>query len=157
MKIKSLTRAAIIASLYVALTLLASSMGLASGAIQVRLSEVLTVLPAFTAAAVPGLTIGCLISNLITGCIAWDVIFGTLATFLGAAGTRLIAKKNKFLAPLPPIISNAVIVPLVLKFAYEVPDLLPYLIFTVALGEIISCGVLGLILIPLLEKHKNIF
>ena len=157
MRIKNLTRAAIIASIYVALTLLSSAFGLASGAIQVRLSEILTVLPAFTVSAVPGLTIGCFISNLITGCIAWDIIFGTLATFLGAIGSRLIAKKNKFLACIPPIVSNAVIVPLVLKFAYGVSDMIPYLVLTVAIGEIISCGILGSILIPLLEKNKKIF
>ena len=157
MKIKTLTRAAIIAAIYVALTLLASSLGLASGAVQIRLSEIITVLPAFTATAIPGLTIGCFIANLVTGCAAWDVVFGTVATYLGAIGTRIIAKKNKFLAPIPPILSNAIIVPFVLKFAYGVEEIIPFLFLTVGLGEIISCGILGSILIPILEKHKNIF
>ena len=157
MKIKNLTRAAIIAALYVALTLLAASLGLASGAVQIRLSEIITVLPAFTATAVPGLTIGCLAANLITGCAAWDVVFGTVATYLGAVGTRIISKKNKYLAPIPPILSNMIIVPFVLKFAYGADEILPFLFASVGLGEIISCGILGTILIPILEKHKNIF
>lgn len=152
-----MTRAAIIAAVYVALTLLASALGLASGAVQIRLSEIITVLPAFTPIAIPGLTAGCFIANLITGCAAWDVIFGTLATYLGAIGTRFIAKKNKFLAPIPPILANTVIVPFVLKFAYGVEELLPFLFLSVGIGEIISCGILGIILIPLLEKHKSIF
>lgn len=157
MKTKGLSRAAIIAAIYVALTLLASSLGLASGTIQVRLSEMITVLPAFTSTAIPGLTIGCLIANLITGCAMWDVIFGTFATYIGAVGTRLIAKKNKFLAPIPPILSNAIIVPFVLKFTYGAKELLPFLFLSVGIGEIISCGILGLLLVPILEKHKNIF
>lgn len=157
MKLKNMTRAAIIAAIYVALTFISSAMGLASGAIQVRLSEVLTVLPAFTFSAIPGLTVGCLISNILTGCAVWDVVFGTVATFIGAFGTRLVAKKSTFAGCIPPIVSNAIIVPLVLKFTYGVPEVLPYLILTVALGEIISCGILGSVLINLLNKHKNIF
>jgi len=157
MKLKNMTRAAIIASIYVALTFISSAMGLASGAIQVRLSEMLTVLPAFTSSAIPGLAVGCLISNMLTGCAVWDVVFGTVATLIGAFGTRLIAKKNKFAGCIPPIVSNAIIVPLVLKFTYGVPEVLPYLVLTVALGEIISCGILGSFLITLLKKHKSIF
>ena len=62
-----ITRSALIAALYVALTYISNLLGLASGVIQVRFSEALTVLPAFTFASVPGLCIGCFVANLITG------------------------------------------------------------------------------------------
>lgn len=148
------TRAAIIAALYVALTFLASTLGLASGVIQVRISEALTILPVFMPAAVPGLTIGCFLSNLMTGCAPWDIVFGTLATFLGAAGTRYF-RKRPVLAALPPIISNVVIVPLVLSRVYSVPDSVPYLMLTVGVGEVISCGVLGLLLYRAVRPHAD--
>ena len=83
----------VIAALYVVLTLIANAFGLASGAIQVRISEALTILPVFTTSAIPGLTVGCVLANLITGCAPWDVVFGSLATFLGAVGTWLLRKK----------------------------------------------------------------
>ncbi|MBQ3223647.1 MAG: QueT transporter family protein [Clostridia bacterium] len=148
------TRAAIIAALYVALTLLASVLGLASGVIQVRISEALTILPVFTQAAVPGLTAGCLLANLMTGCAPWDVIFGTLATFLGAIGTRAL-RNRPVLATLPPILSNTLIVPFVLSRVYGVPDSIPYLMLTVGIGEFISCGVLGFCTQRALRPHAD--
>ena len=111
----------LIAALYVVLTMLAAALGLASGAIQVRLSEALTILPVFTGAAVPGLTVGCVLANLITGCAPWDVVFGSLATLLGAIGTRLLRKKL-LVAWIPPVISNMAIVPVVLMKVYGVTD-----------------------------------
>ena len=153
-KTKMITHGALIAALYAALTMLANAFGLASGAIQVRLSEILTVLPAFTASAIPGLTVGCLLANLITGCALWDVIFGAVATLLGAVFTRVIGKKNPFLAVIPPIVSNTVIIPLVLQKVYGMTDGLPYLCFTVGLGELISCGILGYLLYSLLKKRN---
>ena len=135
----------VIAALYVVLTIVANALGLASGAIQVRFSEALTILPVFTATAVPGLTVGCLLANLITGCALWDVVFGSLATLIGAVGTRLLRKKP-MLAWIPPVISNMVIVPIVLQKVYGVPDAWWYLVLTVGAGEVISCGILGLLL-----------
>ena len=135
----------VIAALYVVLTIVANALGLASGAIQVRFSEAMTILPVFTATAVPGLTVGCLLANLITGCALWDVVFGSLATLIGAAGTRLLQKKP-MLAWIPPVISNMVIVPIVLQQVYGVPDAWWYLVLTVGAGEVISCGILGLLL-----------
>ena len=135
----------VIAALYVVLTIVANALGLASGAIQVRFSEALTILPVFTATAVPGLTVGCLLANLITGCALWDVVFGSLATLIGAAGTRLLRKKP-MLAWIPPVISNMVIVPIVLQQVYGVPDAWWYMVLTVGAGEVISCGILGLLL-----------
>ena len=147
----------VIAALYVVLTMLAAALGFASGAIQIRLSEALTILPVFTAAAVPGLAVGCVLANLITGCAAWDVVFGSLATLLGAVGTRLL-KKKPLLAWIPPVISNMAIVPIVLMKVYGVEDVTVFgstfsgntlwimLVVTVGIGEIIACGLLGLLL-----------
>ena len=153
---KTITQAAIIAALYVVLTFVANAMGLASGAIQIRLSEALTIRPYFTPAAIPGLFVGCLISNILVGGALFDIIFGSVATLLGALGTYLL-RKSKWLTPIPPILSNTIIVPLVLIYAYGVSDALPYLMLTVGIGEVISAGVLGMILLKSLEKHKDIF
>lgn len=151
-----IVHAALIAALYVVLTLLANFFGLANYAIQVRFSEALTILPFFTVAAIPGLGIGCLLSNILTGCALPDIIFGTAATLIGAVFTRIL-RKSKWLAPLPPIIANTVIVPFVLLYAYGVRPLwLSFL--TVGIGEIISCGLLGLLLLnTLLRYRKYIF
>ena len=141
----------IIAALYVALTYLANLMGLASGAIQVRFSEALTILPVFSTSAIPGLTVGCVLANLLTGCAPWDVVFGSLATLIGALGTWLLRKKP-MLAWIPPVLSNVAIVPIVLQKVYGVPDAWWYLALTVGAGEVISCGILGLLLYQGVKK-----
>ena len=135
----------LIAALYVVLTVLAAQFNLASGAIQVRFSEALTIMPVFTVAAVPGLTIGCVLANLLTGCAAWDVVFGSLATLIGAVGTRLL-KDKPLLAWIPPVLSNMAIIPIILIKVYAVPDAWWFLVLTIGAGEIISCGLLGLLL-----------
>lgn len=147
-----MSQGAIIAALYVVLTMLANFLGLANFAVQVRFSEALTVLPVFTGAAIPGLFIGCLISNLISGCIIWDVIFGSLATLLGAVGTYLL-RRFRLLSLLPPIIANILIVPSVLVYAYDLEGTLPFFMLTVGMGEIISCGGLGYFLRRVIEKN----
>ncbi len=149
-----ITQAAIIAALYVVLTLLANSLGLANYPIQLRFSEALTILPFFTPAAIPGLFLGCLISNLLTGAIIWDVVFGSLATLLGAVGTYLL-RRSKWLAPLPPVAANTIIVPFVLYYAYQLPGSIPYFMLTVGIGEILSCGILGMLLLFVLQKYKK--
>lgn len=151
-----LVQGAMIAALYVVLTWLANAMGLASGAIQVRFSEALTVLPYFTGAAIPGLYVGCLLSNLMTGAAVWDILFGSLATLIGAIFTYRLRKKTKWLAPLPPIIANVLIVPFVLMYAYGVEDGWIYLVITVGIGEVISCGILGMILFNAVQKRAGI-
>lgn len=159
-KAKAITMAAAIAAVYVVLTFIANAMGLASGAIQVRFSEALTVLPFFTPVAVPGLFVGCILSNILTGCAPYDVVFGSLATLIGAVGTYVLAKKlpkMSWLAPIPPIIANTIIVPFVLMYVYDVEDALWYLMLTVGAGEVISCGIIGMILLKALEKRKEIF
>lgn len=153
-KVLFLTQAAMIAALYVVLTYLANALGLANYAIQVRFSEALTILPFFTPAAIPGLFVGCLLSNILTGCALIDIIFGSIATLIGAVFTYML-RKHKFLVALPPILSNTIIVPFILKYAYQIEPIWLSAV-TVSIGEIISCGVLGMLLLFGLEKYKGV-
>ena len=166
-----LTQGALIAALYTVLTILAGSLNIASGVIQVRFSEALTILPAFTPAAIPGLFLGCVISNILTGCHYLDVIFGSMATLIGAAGTYLIThsykdkkwitredKISKFLCPLPPVLSNTIIVPFILSYVYMFEGSIWFFMMTVGAGEIISCYFIGLVLYnSLFPFRKKIF
>lgn len=159
-KILYLTEASLIAALYVALTWVSNVFGLASGAVQVRISEALCVLPCFMAGAVPGLFVGCLLSNLSMGSNVFDVIFGSLATLVGAIGASKL--KNKFLAPIPTVIANTVIVPFVILFCYTAKEARNVTTYTltalgVFAGEVISAYVLGIIFYTALEKRKNLF
>lgn len=147
-----MTQAAMIAAVYVVLTLIFAPISF--GQVQVRIAEALTILPVFTPAAIPGLFIGCVIGNIIGGAILPDIIFGSLATLLGAVFTYLLRNKSKYLAPIPPILSNTIIVPFVLYYAYSIPLPIPFLMLTVGIGEIISCGVLGMVLYSVLKKYQ---
>ena len=122
--------------------------------IQVRVSEALTILPAFTPAAIPGLVIGCLLSNTLTGCVLLDIIFGSVATLIGALGSYAL-RRHTWLVPIPPIVSNMIIVPFVLRFAYGATDAFPFMIATVGAGEIISCYLLGMLLYGALKKMNH--
>ncbi|MBO7292301.1 MAG: QueT transporter family protein [Clostridia bacterium] len=154
---KVLARGGLIAALYVVLTLISAVFGLSSGVIQLRLSEALTILPYFLPEAVPALAIGCVLANFVTAAPIWDVIFGSLATLLGAIGARLL-RRYRFLVPLPTVLANGLIIPLVLIFAYGVPDGYLFLLATVTAGEVLSAYVLGLILLVTLEKRcKGLF
>lgn len=128
-KVLLIVQAALIAAIYVVLTYFISAFNLASGAIQVRISEALTILPVFTPAAIPGLFIGCLLSNLLTGCMPLDVVFGSLATLIGACGTYAL-RKHKWLAPLPPIVANTIIVPFVLAYVYMAEGTIPFFLIS---------------------------
>ena len=152
-RILFMTQSAMIAAIYVVLTVLFAPFGF--GEIQVRIAESLTILPLFTPAAISGLFIGCMIGNIIGGAILPDIIFGSLATLIGALFTYLLRKQNKYLAPIPPIIANTVIIPLVLRYAYGNPLPIPLMMLTVGIGELISCGVLGMILVAALQKHQH--
>lgn len=154
-RISFITHAAIIAALYVVLTLIANALGMANYAIQIRFSEALTILPLFTPAAIPGLYVGCLLSNVLTGCIAWDILFGPIATLLGAIGTYLLRKKHPLLGTLPPITANTLIVPFVLAYAYKFEGSIPYFMVSVGIGEVLSCGVLGYLVWLTLKKHAR--
>ena len=151
-KLVFICQAAVIAALYVVLTYVFSAF--ASGVIQVRVSEALTILPAFTPAAIPGLVIGCLLSNTLTGCVLLDIIFGSVATLIGALGSYAL-RRHTWLVPIPPIVSNMIIVPFVLRYAYGVTDAFPFMIATVGAGEIISCYLLGMILYGALKKVNH--
>ena len=153
-KARYISFSAITAAVYVALTYLSNAVGLANGAIQFRLSEALTILPVFTPAAIPGLAAGCFISNLTTGCIPWDIFGGTMATLIGAIGTYKL-KKYPYTASLPPILANVIIVPLVLKFAYNFEGAIPYFMLTVGIGEIVCCGILGTLLMTAIKKRMG--
>ena len=150
-KTQFLAEAAMIAALYVVITVLLAPFGFKE--VQVRVSEALTILPIFTPAAIPGLFIGCLIGNILGGGIVLDIAVGSIATLIGAFGTYAL-RKYKFVAPLAPIISNTLLVPLVLKYGYGLPFSIPLMMLTVGIGEVISCGILGLLLARAIEGTK---
>ena len=130
-----LAQGAIIAALYVALTFVFAPISFRE--IQVRIAEALTILPVFTPAAIPGLFLGCLLGNIMGGAMLPDVIFGSLAT-------------------LPPILSNTLIIPFVLRYAYMIELPIPLMMLTVCIGEILSCGVLGMLLYFVLDKKRDV-
>ena len=155
-KTRYLTAAGIIAALYAVMSYFSSVFGIAYGPIQCRFSEALCVLPFLTPAAVPGLFLGCLVSNLLSPYGALDIVFGSLATLLAALWTRRC--RRKWLAPLPPVICNAVIVGAVITVQQVSGDLFwgtfAYNALTVGLGEALSCYVLGALLLSQLPKTK---
>ncbi|MBE5802263.1 MAG: QueT transporter family protein [Clostridiales bacterium] len=146
--IRSLCVSAMVAALYTALTLLFQP--LSFQAVQFRVSEALTLIPVLFVEAVPGLTIGCLLSNLLAGANPYDVIFGTLATLLAALVTRKL-RKNVWLAALPPVVFNGVIIGLVLTYAYGI-DALALNMLTVSLGQAVVCYALGVPMVKGLQK-----
>lgn len=155
--VRYLTEGAMIAALYAVLTWLSNLLGLASGVIQLRLAEALAFLPLFCPSALPGLTLGCFLANLLTGGLPLDVLFGTLATAMGAMICRFIATRDRlspkakaWLAPLPNIIANTLIIPFVLVWVYRVEEVLPFLFLTVGAGELISSGLIGYLLMAVL-------
>ena len=151
-KLLYLAQAAMIAALYVVLTYVFAPISFSE--IQVRIAEALTILPVFTSAAIPGLFIGCLLGNIIGGALIPDVVFGSLATLIGAFFTWKLRNAHPFLAPIPPILSNMIIVPFVLKYAYLIDLPIPLMMLTVGIGEVLSCGVLGLFLYYALRSRK---
>ena len=148
-----ITQAAVIAALYVVLVVIFNYISF--GPIQFRVAEALTILPYFTPAAIPGLFIGCILANVIGGAVIWDIIFGSIATLIGAVFTYLFRKKSKFLAPLPPVLANTIIVPWVLKYAYGAEEMVWFMAVTVGIGEILACYVLGMILLFALNKVRR--
>ena len=161
-RVRFLCLAGIIAALYIALTYLAMALGLDKNAIQIRFSEALIVLAFITPAAIPGLYVGCLLANILTACAPLDILIGPLATLIGATGAYLIGKMSnkkvaRFICTIPNIIANTIIVTIVCYICYTAPDaqtisIIPFYAITIAIGEIISCGVLGTILLLGSEK-----
>ena len=152
-KIQFLTQAAMIAAIYVVLTYLFQPFGFMD--VQVRIAEALTILPFFTPAAIPGLFVGCLLGNMLGGAVLLDIILGSLTTLVAACLSYLL-RKNKYLVALPPIIANAIVVPWVLRIGYGLATPIPLMMLTVGIGEIISCGLIGTILLLALNKYKNV-
>ena len=158
-----LVQSAMIAAIYVVLTIVFAPISF--GQIQFRIAEALTILPAFTPAAIPGLFVGCLIGNILGGAVLPDIIFGSLATLigavctwkLGAIFTYLLRNRSKWLAPLPPIIANTVLIPFVLYYGYQILLPIPFQMLTVGIGEVLSCGILGMIVYTALNKYNSYF
>ena len=148
-----MTQAAMIAAIYVVLTYVFAPFSF--GEVQIRIAEALTILPVFTPAAIPGLFVGCIVGNILGGAILPDIIFGSIATLIGAVFTYQLRNKNRFLAPLPPILANTVIVPFVLRYGYGIALPIPFMMLTVGIGEVISCTILGLIVYRALKKYKG--
>ena len=147
-----MTHAAVIAAIYIVLTMLLAPISF--GPIQFRISEALCILPYFTPAAVPGVFIGCFLSNILGGAEMLDIIFGSLATLIGALGSYYL-RKHKRLVCIPPIVSNTIMIPWILRYAYGLPDLIPQMMLTVGIGEILAIGVLGNLLLYTLDKYKH--
>lgn len=149
--------AAIIAALYVALTYVAMALGLDKNAIQIRFSEALIILAFVTPAAIPGVTVGCLLANILTGCAPLDIILGPVATLIGALGAYLIGRMSnrrvaRWFCTIPNIIANTVIVTFICYVCYTVPGeqsiaIIPFYTSTIFLGEVISSGILGTVLL----------
>lgn len=157
--IRRVSRAAVIGALYVILTMISHIFGLDSGmlpfGIQCRISEALCLLPLFAPEAVVGLTVGCLIANLLVGGLWQDIVFGTLATLLGALGARAFVRTRgwkRLLATLPTVLANGIIIPLVLKLAYGLADAWWIFVISVTAGELLSATALGALLLPVLDR-----
>lgn len=148
-----ITEAAVIAAIYTVLVLIFQFTSF--GPIQFRAAEALTVLPYFTPAAIPGVTIGCFLGAIFTGAPVTDMIFGTLATFIASILSYLL-RFNKFLVPIPPIVVNALIVPWVLKYAYSASESVPFMTLTVGASELLTAGILGMILLFAFDRIKYI-
>lgn len=152
--VRFLAYAGVIAAVYTVFTVMLAP--ISYGLMQCRVSEALCVLPYFTDAAVPGLFIGCLLSNLIGGAPIYDVIFGSLATLLAATATFYMRNRwSWYLAPLPPVVFNGLIVGAMLVYVYGVDVPLWLSCLYVAAGEGLACYGLGLPLICAMEKYEN--
>lgn len=151
-KVLFIAQSAMIAAIYVVLTLVFAPFSY--GSVQVRVSEALTILPFFTPAAIPGLFIGCLISNIMGGSILLDVVCGSLATLVAAVLSYQL-RNHKYLVAIPPILVNALVVPFVLYYGYHVNLPIPLMMLTVGIGQVISCGLIGTVLLKILERYKK--
>ena len=161
-KIRGMAVSAVIAAIYTVLTILPGLNLISYGAVQFRISEMLTVLPLFTPWAIPGLGIGCFVSNLLSTAGALDLIFGTGATLLAAGCTWHLRNKPKAVAVLPVIIINAVIIGWMITYFYtnavqNFSEVLVFNMISVGIGQAGVCYILGLPLAVYIEKHRNIF
>ncbi|MDR2296593.1 MAG: QueT transporter family protein [Clostridiales Family XIII bacterium] len=153
-RLRFCVHAAVIGAAYAALTIALAP--LSYGPVQLRVSEALTVLPYFTPAAIPGLFVGCFVSNIISPYGVVDAVCGSLATLLAACGGFLL-RKRRILVPLPPVVCNAVIIGAMLYYAYGVNASLLANMLWVGAGEAIACYGAGYPLLRVLEKRRGIF
>lgn len=144
---------AVIAGLYVLLTFIFEDFSFHE--IQVRVSEALTIMTLFTFAAGPGLFAGCLISNILHSAPLIDILLGSFVTLAAAFLTSRVSKSRPWLGPVPPIVANALVVPIILRHGYGAATPYIQMMLTVGLGELISCGVLGLLLYYILAKSNK--
>ncbi|MDP3447094.1 MAG: QueT transporter family protein [Eubacteriales bacterium] len=152
--VRDLAQGAIIAAVYALLTIFLAP--ISSGLIQCRVSEAMSVRPDFTCSAVPGLFIGCLLANLLMGVPIYDVVLGSLATLIAAFITyKMRNRVSKYLAPLPSVVVNALVVGALLVYVYEVG--VPFWVAAgyVAIGQAIACFALGLPLMTVLERFRG--
>lgn len=153
MNIKYVLQAAAIGAIYAVLTLILAP--LSYGPLQIRISEALTILPAFTPAGIPGLFVGCFAANIISPYGLIDMICGSLATLVAAVVSYKL-RERPLLVPLPPVIANGIVIGGMLHYAYGVPNLFACMAW-VAVGEAVACYAIGLPLMKLLKKYKGIF
>ncbi len=146
-----ITHAAVIAALYTVLVLIFQFSSF--GPIQFRIAEVLTIMPYFTPAAIPGVTIGCFLSAILSGADILDIVFGSAATLL-AAILSYSFRRYKLLVPVFPIVINAIVIPWVLRFAYGEAQPVPLMMLSIGLGELVSAGIMGYMLLLVLDKIK---
>jgi uncharacterized membrane protein len=148
-----ITQAAVIAAIYTVLVMVFSYSSF--GPVQFRIAEALTVLPYFTPAAIPGVTIGCLLSNLLGTAEVMDIIFGSLATLIAAVLSYRL-RRYKLLVPVPPIVVNALVIPFILKYAYSDANTIPAMMLSVGAGQLLAVGAIGLVLLFALDKVKHL-
>ncbi len=148
-----ITQAAAIAAIYTVLVMVFNFSSF--GPVQFRVAEALTVLPYFTPAAIPGLAIGCFLSNLLNSADVLDIIFGSLATLIAAVLSYQL-RRFKLLVPVPPIVVNALVVPFILRYAYFEADSIPAMMVSVGAGQLLAAGVIGLVLLFSLDKVKHV-
>lgn len=149
-----ITRTALIAAAYAAVTLALAP--ISYGPLQVRVAEAFTVLPYISLPAIPGLFLGCVVANVLGGYGVPDVVFGSLATLVAAVLTRAVRRGGlpPCLAPLPPVIINAIVVPAYLSVLFEVPYWAT--VGQVLLGQAVACYALGYPLLTLLCRREDL-
>ncbi|MDP4119229.1 MAG: QueT transporter family protein [Bacillota bacterium] len=160
-KVRGITLAAVIAAFYTVLTVLPGISILSYGPLQFRISEALTVLPIFTPWAIPGLTIGCFVSNIFSTAGPMDMLFGTAASLIAAIATYLLRDRKRWIALIPPVVVNGVIIGTMITVFYmdagkQFQTMLLYNMFTVAAGEAGVCYILGLPLAAYINRNKRV-
>ena len=150
---RRIAHGAIIAAVYVVLCIIFQP--ISYGPIQFRIAEALTIMPLFTPAAIPGLFVGCILANIIGQGVIMDVIFGSLATLIGAVLGYLL-RRNRWLVPIPAVVANALIIPFVLHYGYGITDIpIALEMVYILAGEVVGCYILGELLATILMPHKK--